>query len=122
MLWAFMSAYGIASIIAFGQTATILSFATTAAVVLAATRHLRATSLYEALLYGIGWAMVHILLDLIFITPAAGTAALFTQSLLISYGIVLATPFFYVFVSLVHTRNAKTISSTQSEIVVGDKA
>lgn len=88
MLWAGLAAYNHA----YGWSAQGASYLLTAIVVFAAARHIGITSIKAGILYGIGWTIMHMALDLIYVIPAAGFVAIFTKFGLIGYGMVLIVP------------------------------
>ena len=99
MLWAFLYTYGIASVVVYGNTASVLNYIVIGVAVFTSARYVGIILWRDAFLYGAGWALMHFLLDVVYITPAAGFPALFTQSQFISYGIVLVAPLMSAFVS-----------------------
>ena len=92
MLWTLLYSYGIASVLVFGETARIVNYVVIVVAVLAAARHVGIQTWREALLYGAGWACVQLVLDIIYITPAAGVAALLVPSTWLNYLLVFVTP------------------------------
>ena len=92
MLWTFLYSYGIASVLVWGQTASVLNYVVVALSVFFAARYVGISSLKDALVYGAGLACVHLVLDIIYITPAAGVAALLVPSTWLNYLLVFVTP------------------------------
>ncbi|MDP2648879.1 MAG: hypothetical protein U1D26_01410 [Patescibacteria group bacterium] len=88
MLWSLLASYGLA----YGWGAQLTSYVVTAAAVSVAARAIGLLSASSALLYGIGWVIMHALLDLLYVAPAAGFEALLTSYVWIEYTVVLATP------------------------------
>lgn len=104
MLWAFLYSYGIASVLVYGAAASIINYVVVTVAVFVAIRHVGIASAREALVYGIGLALVHILLDVIYIPPAASLNALFESSMWINYALVAVTPF----ATILYTRSENT--------------
>lgn len=89
MLWSVLWAYGFVG----GLIPQVTSYVVTAFSVYIAARMTRVSSFKEMSLFAPSWAIIHILLDLVYILPAAGIEALSTSFVLIGYVIVLVTPF-----------------------------
>ena len=94
MLWSFFAGYDQFSPVSLlaGLLPQALSYAVTALAAFVATRSIAPASVQRALTCGIFWTLMHILLDVLYIPPAAGVAALFTSFMYITYAIVLITP------------------------------
>ena len=107
MLWSLLTTYGLM----YGTGAQLASYAVTAAATFAATRFVGAKSV-SAWMYGVGWALTYILLDILYIAPVAGFDSLLTAFNFISYGIVLVTPIIVAAITgFRESRNATAVNS-----------
>ena len=88
MLWSLLAAYGMS----YGLGAQIVSYAVTALPKTIATRMFPIGSLQIAILAGLGWAILHMALDAVYVVPAAGFAAFLTSYVWIEYAVVALTP------------------------------
>ena len=88
MLWSLLSAYGLA----YGWGAQTISYSLTALVVFGAVRSLGLDSFAFAFRCGVIWTIMHIVLDAMYVIPAAGPAALLAPFVWIGYAIVFFTP------------------------------
>lgn len=87
MLWALLAAYGMN----YGWGAQAASYVLLATVVFAAARALKVADVKSSLAYGLGWALIHLLMDILYVVPVAGFLALVTPYPWISYAVVLLT-------------------------------
>lgn len=88
MLWSLLAAYGMSA----GRGAQLISYLVTIIVIIVATRALSIQHLRAVVLCGVGWMVLHALLDVLYVVPTAGFGPFFTSYVWIEYAIVASTP------------------------------
>lgn len=96
MLWSFFSAYNLAA----GTAPRVTSWVATALVVAVAARLLKLDSFKQTLICGAVWALMHFLLDAVYVMPAVGLIAFGTYFAWVNYAIVFAAPFVVLLFSM----------------------
>ncbi len=94
-LWAVLSTYGLS----YGLGAQVAGYITVCALVLVATRFLGPLTAVAAIGYGIGFGLMHIVLDALVLLPSIGFSIFFTPFVWVSYFVVAVTPLLYVLYS-----------------------
>ena len=77
-----------------------------------ATRKLGATPPFAILIYSIGWTLMHMGFDLVYVANASGFSAILTTSGLFSYGLVFFVP---LLTSIYIARTAKSASLASAQ-------
>ena len=93
MLWSLLAAYGMS----YGLGAQIVSYAVTALALAIATRALPIGSLQFAILAGLGWTILHMALDAVYVVRSAGFSAFLSSYVWIDYAVVALSPVAIVF-------------------------
>ncbi len=100
MLWALFAAYALAR----GPAPRVTAWAATAIVVFYAAKLMQLESLKQTFVVGLVWAIMHLLLDALYVIPAAGILAFTTYYVWTNYAIVFVTPLLAFMVNVLSRR------------------
>ncbi len=92
MTWSLLSTYGLSA----GWSAQLVGHVVEVIAILAASRIVDIADFRTAITYGAAWAVVHFLLDLLYVVPLVGFSPFFGIYGWISYGVIFVTPFLFL--------------------------